>query len=83
MAPSFRSCNSPTPSIAKYRRQYGGSLITARLAMEFLTADEPVHIDDMVERSGLNSSEVLATLFDLAMKGVIRQLPGKQYKVLL
>ena len=53
--------------------QYSGSLITARLA-----------IDDIVERSGLNSSEVLATLFTLQMKGIIRQLPGKQFsKVLL
>jgi hypothetical protein len=37
-----------------------------------------------VDTSGLNSSEVLATLFDLEMKGIIRQLPGKQFsKVLL
>ena len=51
---------------------------------ELLSAEEPVHIDDIVERSGLNSSEVLATLFDLEMKGTIRQLPGKQFsKVLL
>jgi DNA processing protein len=51
---------------------------------ESLSADQPVHIDDIVERSGLNSSEVLATLFNLEMKGVIRQLPGKQFsKVLL
>ncbi len=51
---------------------------------EMLSAEEPVHIDDLVERSGLNSSEVLATLFDLEMKGIIRQLPGKQFsKVLL
>jgi DNA processing protein len=51
---------------------------------ELLSAAEPVHIDDIVERSGLNSSEVLATLFDLAMKGIIRQLPGKPFsKVLL
>jgi hypothetical protein len=28
-----------------------------------------------VERSGLNSSEVLATLFDLEMSGIVRQLP--------
>src|SRR6266849_7921219 len=46
---------------------------------DLLNADQPVHIDDIVERSGLNSSEVLATLFDLEMKGVIRQLPGKQF----
>lgn len=51
---------------------------------ELLSADEPAHIDDIVERSGLNSSEVLATLFNLEMKGIIRQLPGKQFsKVLL
>ena len=43
---------------------------------ELLSAEVPVHIDDIVERCGLNSSEVLATLFDLEMKGIIRQLPG-------
>ena len=52
--------------------------------LELLSAEEPVHIDDIVERSGLNSSEVLATLFDLELKGIIRQLPGKPFsKVLL
>lgn len=51
---------------------------------ELLSSDEPKPIDDIVERSGLNSSEVLATLFNLEMKGIIRQLPGKQFsKVLL
>jgi DNA processing protein len=51
---------------------------------ELLSAEVPVPIDDLVERSGLNSSEVLATLFTLEMKGIVRQLPGKQFcKVLL
>ncbi len=51
---------------------------------DLLSTDQPEHLDDLMERSGLNSSEVLATLFDLEMKGVIRQLPGKQFsKVLL
>jgi DNA processing protein len=51
---------------------------------EMLSAEEPMHIDDIMEQSGLNSSEVLATLFDLEMKGIVRQLPGKQFsKVLL
>jgi predicted Rossmann fold nucleotide-binding protein DprA/Smf involved in DNA uptake len=48
---------------------------------DLLNSDEAVHIDDIVERSGLNSSEVLATLFDLETKG---RMPGKQFnKVLL
>jgi predicted Rossmann fold nucleotide-binding protein DprA/Smf involved in DNA uptake len=49
---------------------------TERKIYELLRAEEPRHIDDLVETSGLNSSEVLATLFDLEMKGIIRQLPG-------
>jgi DNA processing protein len=49
-----------------------------------LGADEARHLDDLVELSGLTSSEVLAALFDLELKGVVRQLPGKQFlKVLL
>ena len=55
-----------------------------RKLYELLSAEESRHIDDLVDTSGLNSSEVLATLFDLEMKGIIRQLPGKQFsKVLL
>ncbi len=75
--------------------QYSGSLITARLAMEFAaksmefrgmrkSTDQSRPVDELVETSGLTSSEVLATLFDLEMKGMVRQLPGKQFlKVLL
>jgi DNA processing protein len=49
-----------------------------------LGPDEARHVDDLVELSGLTSSEVLAGLFDLELKGVVRQLPGKQFlKVLL
>jgi DNA processing protein len=50
---------------------------------ELLSAEEARPIDDLVERSGLNSSVVLATLFDLEMKGIIRQLPGKQFSKVL
>jgi len=49
-----------------------------------LSMDEARHVDELVERSGLSSSEVLAGLFELELKGVVRQLPGKQFlKVLL
>jgi DNA processing protein len=49
-----------------------------------LSVDQARHVDELVERSGLTSSEVLAALFDLELKGVVRQLPGKQFvKVLL
>jgi DNA processing protein len=64
--------------------QYSGSLNPSeKKHYELLSADESRHIDDIVERSGLNSSEVLATLFNLEMKGIVRQSPGKQFSKVL
>ena len=55
-----------------------------RVLYDLLSVDAARPVDDLVEISGLTSSEVLATLFDLELKGVVRQLPGKQFlKVLL
>jgi DNA processing protein len=55
-----------------------------RTLYELLAEDSALAIDDLVEKSGMSSSEVLAALFDLELKGVVRQLPGKQFlKVLL
>jgi DNA processing protein len=49
-----------------------------------LTVDQARHVDELVDLSGLSSSEVLAALFELEMKTAIRQLPGKHFvKVLL
>jgi DNA processing protein len=57
---------------------------TEKSIFELLLVDEPTPVDDLVERSGLHSSEVLVTLFNLEMKSVVRQWPGKQFsKVLL
>jgi predicted Rossmann fold nucleotide-binding protein DprA/Smf involved in DNA uptake len=51
---------------------------------ELLSVDQSRHIDELVELSGPTSSEVLPALFDFELKGVVRQLPGKQFvKVLL
>src|SRR5580693_8564746 len=56
---------------------------TEKKLYDLLSSDESAHIDDIVERSGLNSSEVLATLFNLEMKGIVRQSPGKRFSKVL
>ncbi len=57
---------------------------TERPLYALLSLDEARHVDELVELSGLTSSEVLAALFDMELRSVIRQLPGKQFlKVLL
>jgi DNA processing protein len=62
----------------------GALTASQRAIYGLLSVDQPQHIGDILETSGLNFSEVLATLFDLEMKGMVRQLPGKQFcKVLL
>ncbi|MCL5289184.1 MAG: DNA-processing protein DprA [Acidobacteria bacterium] len=57
---------------------------TERTLFALLNTDQALHVAELVEQSGLNSSEVLAALFELEMKNYVRQLPGKNFvKVLL
>jgi DNA processing protein len=74
---------APRGRAAKFAGLRGSRSLREKL-YELLSIEQTSHIDELVENSGLNSSEVLATLFDLEMKGVIQQLPGKQFsKVML
>lgn len=50
-----------------------------KILYSLLLPDQTRHVDELVEQSGLNSSEVLSSLFELEMKGLIRQLPGKHF----
>lgn len=47
----------------------------------FLMTLEPIHIDFISEKSGLNISDSLVTLLNLEFKGVVEQLPGKRFKI--
>jgi predicted Rossmann fold nucleotide-binding protein DprA/Smf involved in DNA uptake len=44
-------------------------------AYSMLSSDEPQSMDDIVEQTRQTSSDGLATLFELEMKGFLRQLP--------
>ena len=49
-----------------------------------LGTDESIHVDELVEKAELNSSEVLAALCEMEGKRILRQTPGKQFlKILL
>ena len=52
---------------------------TYKMIYGLLSAEESRPIAARVETGGLNSSEVLATLFTLELKGIVRQLPGKPF----
>jgi DNA processing protein len=40
---------------------------------------EPVHIDELAEKTGLDMPEILTRLLNLEFEGLARQLPGKYY----
>lgn len=51
---------------------------------DLIRIEEPIHVDELVETTGLSSSETLAALCEMEMRGIIRQMPGKQFvRVLL
>src|SRR5713101_4128752 len=52
---------------------------TQKKVFGLLGVDDAVHVDELVERAELSSSEVLAALCELEMKGIVRQMPGKQF----
>jgi DNA processing protein len=39
------------------------------------------HIDDIIEESGISISEILVSLTNLELKGIIRQMPGKLFEI--
>jgi len=57
---------------------------TEKLLYDLIRIDEAIHVDDLVESTGLTSSATLAALCEMEMRGIIRQMPGKQFvKVLV
>jgi DNA processing protein len=50
---------------------------------DLIRVDAPIHIDELLETTGLNSSETLAALCEMEMRGIIRQMPGKQFMRIL
>src|SRR4029077_984558 len=46
---------------------------------DLLSMDVTMHVDAIVEESGMTSSAVLAGLCEMELKGIVRQMPGKQF----
>jgi DNA processing protein len=57
---------------------------TEKKLFSLIRVEQPIHVDELVEGTGLSSSETLAALCEMEMRGIIRQMPGKQFvRVLL
>ena len=53
---------------------------SARRILECLPVDSSVHLDDLLEKvEDTSTSELIATLFELEMLGLVKQMPGKNF----
>ncbi len=50
-----------------------------RTVLGALRTDQPVGLDQLVETLDVDSSEIIATLFELELAGLVRQVPGKNF----
>ena len=46
-----------------------------------LLAAGPLAADELIRRSGLPAGQVLTRILDLELRGVLVQLPGKQFQL--
>ncbi len=66
--------NCATPPIPSHREPgTRETMICGHLSFE------PIHIDDVIQRTGLTASEVQAALLTLEIDGRVKQLPGHRY----
>jgi len=74
--------NQNEKSAAESNGSFSASEIdgTARAILKALKHDAPVSLDTLIESiEGLDTSDVIAGLFELELGGLVRQLPGKSY----
>ncbi len=50
-----------------------------RRIWQILSADEPTHIDILLEASSLSIGEVTTVLLELEMRELVRKLPGNSF----
>ena len=53
------------------------------LAAVAVMSEKPMHVDDIIDLSGLPVNRILAALTMLQMKGFVRQSPGKRFSLLI
>lgn len=69
-----------TPATAERESLFASALAPEEKTLyALLTIDEPVHVDQLLDKSGMTSSGVLAALCEMELKGIIRQMPGKNF----
>ncbi len=73
--PDRAGLRAPVPAVPDF------GLTPREAALYTLLAESPLHIDEIIVKSGLTVGEVSATLLRLELKGAVMQLPGKMFAI--
>jgi len=71
--------NSKIEEIKEAKPAFNACLFGNESVLYNLILDEPVLLDDIVEKSGFGIPEISGILLKLQMRRLIRQIPGKQF----
>ncbi|MFQ5680868.1 MAG: DNA-processing protein DprA [Candidatus Omnitrophota bacterium] len=72
---------SPSAGAVKAAAENDGDLGAGERSIYALLSDDPRHIDFISDKSGLPLGKVSSALLCLEMKGLIKQLPGKMFRL--
>jgi DNA processing protein len=79
-APPLSSAREPVRLDADVLEALSG-LAAAEAAVFDVVTPDPEHVDRLAERAGLAPATLLAALSSLEIKGLVTQLPGKQFRL--
>ncbi len=71
--------SSPVPEVSDANAPASAGLGMSEQRLLGLISSQPVTIDTLIGASGLKAQEVLNALLVLELRGLIRQMPGKQF----
>jgi DNA processing protein len=78
MEPAFRARLEESRAALTHRVQSSVPVLDdAESALYGLLSPEPVHIDELIVKTGLPAAQVTSLLLTLELRGAIRQLPGR------
>jgi DNA processing protein len=77
--PSSSSAGGQSPAHALRATAFTPETDEIRAVIESLKSDHKLHIDSIIEQSGLGASVVLRILLELELKGIVSQHPGKLF----
>ena len=65
----------------RLKNDFGDNVERVKMIIGELTIDEPVHIDHITSKTGIEVQIAAALLLDMELKGYIEQQPGKSFLI--